>query len=118
MDKTLSSIERRVLGALIEKSLTQPDNYPISLNAVTMGCNQKSNRDPVMELDEDTGSVCQQGPGAAPGSGHELAEAVAAVVHLLVRQRESWGRMNARSSPARVSLQRRSIQRVSIPHPA
>jgi hypothetical protein len=54
MDKTLNSVERRVLGVLIEKSLTQPDSYPISLNAVTMGCNQKSNRDPVMELDEDT----------------------------------------------------------------
>ena len=54
MDNTLNSVERRVLGVLIEKSLTQPDNYPISLNAVTMGCNQKSNRDPIMELDEDT----------------------------------------------------------------
>ena len=54
MDKTLNEVERRVLGVLIEKSLTQPDNYPISLNAVTMGCNQKSNRDPIMELDEDT----------------------------------------------------------------
>ncbi|MCH7871007.1 MAG: DUF480 domain-containing protein, partial [Planctomycetes bacterium] len=54
MDKTLSSAERRVLGSLIEKSLTQADNYPISLNAVTMACNQKSNRDPIMELDEDT----------------------------------------------------------------
>jgi uncharacterized protein YceH (UPF0502 family) len=54
MSKTLNSAERRVLGVLIEKSLTQPDNYPISLNAVTIGCNQKSNRDPVMELDEDT----------------------------------------------------------------
>ncbi len=54
MDKSLSSAERRVLGSLIEKSLTQPDNYPISLNAVTMACNQKSNRDPIMELDEGT----------------------------------------------------------------
>ncbi len=54
MNKTLDSAERRVLGVLIEKSLTQPDNYPRSLNSVTMGCNQKSNRDPVMELDEGT----------------------------------------------------------------
>ncbi len=53
MDKTLNSVECRVLGVLSEKSLTQPDSYPISLNTVTIGCNQKSNRDPIMDLDED-----------------------------------------------------------------
>ena len=42
-----------LLGVLSEKSLTQPDSYPISLNTVTIGCNQKSNRDPIMDLDED-----------------------------------------------------------------
>jgi hypothetical protein len=42
-----------VLGVLIEKSLTQPEHYPMSLNAVVAACNQKSNRDPVMDLDED-----------------------------------------------------------------
>ncbi len=47
--------ERRVLGVLIEKQKTSksPDAYPMSLNAITTGCNQKSNRDPVMDLDED-----------------------------------------------------------------
>lgn len=44
--------ERRVLGVLIEKQKTTPDAYPMSLNGVTTGCNQKSNRDPVMELSE------------------------------------------------------------------
>jgi uncharacterized protein YceH (UPF0502 family) len=45
--------ERRVLGTLIEKSKTSADGYPMSLNALVSGCNQKSNRDPVLELDED-----------------------------------------------------------------
>ena len=53
MDTTLNGAESRVLAVLIEKSLTQPESYPISLNAVTIGCNQKSNRDPIMELDQD-----------------------------------------------------------------
>lgn len=50
----LNEIERRVLGVLIEKSLAQPSYYPMTLNAVIVACNQKSNRDPVMELNEDT----------------------------------------------------------------
>jgi uncharacterized protein YceH (UPF0502 family) len=44
--------ERRVLGVLIEKAKTTPDNYPLSLNALTNGCNQKSNRFPQMQLEE------------------------------------------------------------------
>jgi uncharacterized protein len=48
----LSIRERRILGVLIEKSRTTPDSYPLSLNALTTGCNQKSNRDPLMDLDE------------------------------------------------------------------
>lgn len=44
--------ECRVLGVLVEKAKTTPDAYPLSLNALVTGCNQKSNRDPVMELDE------------------------------------------------------------------
>lgn len=47
---TLEPIARRVLGVLIEKAKTTPDNYPLSLNALVTGCNQKSNRDPVMNL--------------------------------------------------------------------
>src|SRR6516165_1289258 len=50
----LSNAEARVLGALIEKEITTPDYYPLSLNALINACNQKSNRDPVTELDEDT----------------------------------------------------------------
>src|ERR1700741_426116 len=49
----LSEIEVRVLGALVEKETTTPEYYPLSLDALVNACNQKSNRDPVMTLDED-----------------------------------------------------------------
>jgi len=51
--RPLDAAERRVLGVLIEKGKTTPDQYPLSLNALVTGCNQKSNRDPVMTLDEE-----------------------------------------------------------------
>ena len=51
--RPLDANERRVLGTLIEKGKTTPDQYPLSLNALVTGCNQKSNRDPVMTLDEE-----------------------------------------------------------------
>ncbi|KPJ79644.1 MAG: hypothetical protein AMJ58_11300 [Gammaproteobacteria bacterium SG8_30] len=50
----LSAEEARVIGALLEKEIATPDQYPLSLNALTNACNQKSNRDPVMHLDERT----------------------------------------------------------------
>lgn len=50
----LSSHEARVIACLIEKEITTPEQYPLSLNALTNACNQKSNRDPVLELDEAT----------------------------------------------------------------
>ena len=54
MDFVLSAIETRVLGSLIEKSLTTPEYYPLSLVALTTACNQKSNRDPIVDFDEPT----------------------------------------------------------------
>ena len=50
----LEPIEVRVIGCLIEKELSTPDHYPLSLNALTSACNQSSNRDPVMSLEENT----------------------------------------------------------------
>jgi DNA-binding transcriptional ArsR family regulator len=50
---TLDPIQLRVLGTLIEKEITTPENYPLSLNALISGCNQKSSRQPVMDLSED-----------------------------------------------------------------
>jgi uncharacterized protein YceH (UPF0502 family) len=54
MDIRLTSLEARVIGCLIEKAITTPDQYPLSLNALTNACNQKSNRDPILDLDERT----------------------------------------------------------------
>ncbi len=49
----LTETEIRVLGSLVEKDITTPEYYPLSLNALVNACNQKSNRDPVMQLDEN-----------------------------------------------------------------
>ena len=54
MDITLTVHEARAIGCLIEKEITTPDQYPLSLNALTNACNQKSNREPVLALDEST----------------------------------------------------------------
>jgi uncharacterized protein YceH (UPF0502 family) len=53
MQIRLNDAEARVLGSLIEKDITTPDYYPLSLNALVNACNQKNNRDPVMNLDDD-----------------------------------------------------------------
>jgi uncharacterized protein YceH (UPF0502 family) len=53
MEIRLTETEVRVLGSLIEKDITTPEYYPMSLNALVNACNQKTNRDPVMQLDED-----------------------------------------------------------------
>src|SRR6516225_1038671 len=54
MNHTLSDTEVRVLGSLIEKEITTPDYYPLSLNALVASCNQTSNRNPVVHFDEAT----------------------------------------------------------------
>ena len=54
MKLELNALEARVIGCLIEKQITTPDQYPLSLNALLNACNQKSNREPVMDLDEPT----------------------------------------------------------------
>jgi uncharacterized protein len=54
MDLTLDAEEIRILGSLLEKEITTPEYYPLSVNGLLNACNQKSNRDPVVHLDEDT----------------------------------------------------------------
>jgi uncharacterized protein YceH (UPF0502 family) len=54
MEFTLHPVEARVLGSLLEKEITTPEYYPLSLNALVAACNQKSNRDPVLHFDEAT----------------------------------------------------------------
>ena len=53
----LSAEELRVLGCLVEKELTTPDQYPLTLNSLVLACNQRSNREPVLDLDESTVSA-------------------------------------------------------------
>ena len=73
MEILLNAVEARVLGALVEKDITTPEYYPLSLNALVNACNQKSNRDPVMELDEaavrDALSGLQESRLAGPAGG-------------------------------------------------
>src|SRR5580692_5453654 len=105
MDILLSDVETRVLGSLIEKELTTPEYYPLSLNALVNDCNQKSNRDPVMSLNDDAVSQALRnldkedlaGPADAMDNrvtkfGHRLQEAfnfdrreVAVLCELLLR---------------------------------
>ena len=54
MLEQLTEVEARVLGSLVEKQLTTPEYYPLTMNALTAACNQKSNRDPVVSYDETT----------------------------------------------------------------
>ncbi len=67
----LDAIEARILGCLIEKQATTPDSYPLTLNAVVLACNQKSNRDPTMDLEAgEVGHALRQleGKGLVTGS--------------------------------------------------
>jgi uncharacterized protein YceH (UPF0502 family) len=61
MDWQIDAAEARVLGALLEKEITTPEYYPLSLNALVNACNQKSNRDPVVSFDEGTVEVALEG---------------------------------------------------------
>src|SRR5919107_5717806 len=54
MPQVLNEIETRIVGALVEKQLTTPEYYPLTLNALVNACNQISNRDPVVSYDEQT----------------------------------------------------------------
>jgi uncharacterized protein YceH (UPF0502 family) len=87
MDLTLNPEESRVLGALIEKDMATPDYYPMSLNALVNACNQKTNRDPIVEYDEDVvlgalqslrsralATVLTGGSNRVPKYGHRASE--------------------------------------------
>src|SRR6202035_3284471 len=113
----LSEIETRVLGCLIEKDITTPDYYPLSLNALVNACNQKNNRDPVMTLEEETVrhalSTLQEKRLAGPASGadsrvtkfeHRLQEVfnfdrreIAVVCVLLLRGPQTPGELRGRT---------------------
>jgi uncharacterized protein YceH (UPF0502 family) len=113
----LTEIETRVLGSLIEKDITTPDYYPLSLNALVNACNQKNNRDPVMTLDEagvrDALATLQEKRLAGPASGadsrvtkfeHRLQEVfnfdrreIAILCVLLLRGPQTPGELRSRT---------------------
>jgi uncharacterized protein len=113
----LTSIETRVLGSLIEKDITTPDYYPLSLNALVNACNQKNNREPVMQLDEQTVSEAltslQEKRLAGPAGGadsrvtkyeHRLQEVynfdrreIAVICVLLLRGPQTPGELRGRT---------------------
>ena len=113
----LTDIEVRVLASLVEKDITTPDYYPLSLNALVNACNQKNNRDPVMNLDEDSVShalaTLQEKRLAGPASGadsrvtkyeHRLQEAfnfdrreIAILCVLLLRGAQTPGELRGRT---------------------
>src|SRR5438477_4421208 len=112
----LDAVEARVLGALIEKDVTTPDYYPLSLNALVNACNQKNNRDPVMTLDEtavrESLATLQEKRLAGPASGadsrvtkyeHRLQEVfnfdrreIAIICVLLLRGAQTPGELRGR----------------------
>lgn len=115
MDMTLGDNEVRVLGSLIEKELTTPEYYPLSLNSLTNACNQKSNRDPVMALTEEDVVkaldslrfkqlvVLSADGGRVPKYRHLLAEKMglmpaeqAIICELLVRGPQTVGELRTR----------------------
>jgi uncharacterized protein YceH (UPF0502 family) len=113
----LTDVEVRVLGSLIEKDITTPDYYPLSLNALVNACNQKNNRDPGMTIDEDAVShalaTLQEKRLAGPGSGadsrvtkyeHRLQEVfnfdrreIAVLCVLLLRGPQTPGELRGRT---------------------
>jgi uncharacterized protein len=115
--KILTEVETRVLGSLVEKELTTPDYYPLSLNALVNACNQKSNRDPAMNLNEDAVSQAlrslEKEGLAGPADGmdnrvtkfeHRLQEAfnfdrreIAILCELLLRGPQTPGELRSRA---------------------
>lgn len=115
----LTPDEARVLGVLIEKSTTTPEQYPLSLNALTAGCNQKNNRDPVLSMTDDQvfdaveglrskGMVVRIEAGAgsrvhrfrhnATDSLHVRAAELAILAELMLRGPQTQGELRGRAS--------------------
>jgi uncharacterized protein len=115
MDILLDATEARVLGSLIEKEITTPEYYPLSLNALVNACNQKSSRDPVMQLDEvsveralarlqDIGLVRQAHDSRVPKFEHQARSffdlrrpEIAVLCLLLLRGPQTSGELRNRS---------------------
>jgi uncharacterized protein YceH (UPF0502 family) len=119
MDLVLDPVEVRVLGALVEKQITTPEYYPLSLNALTHACNQKSSRDPVVSYDEKTVTqaldslrdkklvwLFRGADSRVPKYGHIFPEAfdldnkeVAVMCVLMLRGPQTVGEVRGRAAP-------------------
>jgi len=116
MELTLDAVEVRVLGALAEKEMTTPEYYPLTLNALTNACNQKTNRDPVMALEEtdvaralerlrQLGLATQSAEGGRvpkychnlPGKFRLEPEELAVLTELLLRGAQTVGELRGRA---------------------
>ena len=115
MRPLLDEAEARALGSLIEKDMSTPDYYPLSLNALINACNQKSNRDPVMHLDEDAVGRALDGlrdkelvrvttEGRVPKYAHRASETLslgnrelAILCVLLLRGQQTVGELRGRA---------------------
>jgi hypothetical protein len=114
----LSATEQRVLGSLVEKQVTTPDYYPLTLNALTNACNQSSNREPVVSFDETTvvraldslrekkmAYLFDGAQSRVPRYGHKFAEALeltppetAILCELMLRGPQTVGELRGRAS--------------------
>lgn len=132
MTVQLNPHEARVLGVLIEKAFTTPDQYPLSLNGATLGSNQKSNRNPVLDFSEAETLVALQGlqmkqlaGGSYPAGSrvekwHHNArehlgvrdEDVAVLAELLLRGPQSQGELRTRASRMRTLASADEVQQV------
>jgi uncharacterized protein len=118
MDFVLDPVEVRVLGCLIEKDITTPEYYPLTLNALVNACNQKSNREPVVAWDDELVSaaidtlrekklagVLTGGGNRVPKFSHRMQEAlnlgrreIALVCELMLRGPQTTGELRDRAS--------------------
>lgn len=117
MDFLLQPAEVRVLGALLEKDITTPEYYPLTLNALVNACNQRSNRDPIVNYDEETVSraleslrakalagVVSGGTNRVPKYSHRFSEVLnfgrrelALLCELMVRGPQTLGELRSRA---------------------
>ena len=132
MDVALNGHEARVLGVLIEKAFTTPEQYPLSLNAATNGCNQKSNRDPVTDFSEAEVTIALTGlkykhlVGATTPAGSRVEkyrhnaqehlqlddQALAVLAELLLRGPQAKGELRQRASRMRAVASLDELQQV------
>lgn len=115
--RPLTESQRRIIGVLVEKAKTTPEQYPLSLNSLTTGCNQKSNRSPLMQLDaedvqvdldelRDMGAVVEiQSGGRVAKFKHRMYEwlgvektELAVVAELLLRGEQTIGELRGRAA--------------------